>query len=251
MAFFKKELLGIFKTYKIWVVPVIFLFFGLMSPPVAKLAPQIVESALPKGMSIEIPEPTILDSFGQYFKNLAQLGILAVILLSMGLVSEEKSKGTLQLIVTKPVSRGAVVLSKFVAQTLLIISSMAVSGVVCYLYSIVIFKEGGFLEFSQANLLFIVYYVLIISITIFFSTVLSNQIAAGGLSIIVLAVLSVTPVLNKSFEQYSPAALTGIANKIMLDQAKISQAGWPVVISLVFILFLLFVGIFIFSRQEL
>lgn len=251
MAFLKKEFLSILKTYRIWVVPIIFLFFGLMSPPVAKLAPEIVKSAMPEGMSLKIPPPTILDSFGQYFKNLAQLGILAIILLSMGLVSEEKSRGTLQLVITKPVSRTVVVISKFVAQNILIVGSMIVSAMICYLYSAAIFKDGKLLEFAQANLLFITYYILIITITIFFSTILSSQIAAGGLSIITLAVLSILPSLHKFFENYSPVALTRIANKIMLDQAKISQAGWPIALSLMLVLLLLFTSIFVFNRQEL
>lgn len=109
MAYFKKELLSIVKTYRIWVIPSIFLFFALMSPPVAKFAPEIIKTALPKGLTLKIPPPTILDAFAQYAKNLTQIGILAVILLSMGLVSEEKAKGTLQLVVTKPVSRANVV----------------------------------------------------------------------------------------------------------------------------------------------
>ncbi len=251
MAFLKKEFLGILKTYRIWVIPAIFLFFGLMSPPIAKLAPEIVKSALPKGVNLQIPPPTILDSFGQYLKNLAQLGILAVILLSMSLVSEEKSKGTLQLVITKPVSRTTVVVSKFIAQNILILSSMIVAAAVCYLYSIAIFRDGKLVEFAQANLLFIVYFLLIITIAIFFSTILSNQVAAGGLSIIAFAILSILPILHRFFDKYSPAALTGIANKIVLGQATISQAGWPMIASLILVAILLFLGIFIFNRQEL
>lgn len=251
MAFLKKEFLGILKTYRIWVIPAIFLFFGLMSPPVAKLAPEIVKSTMPKGLTLKIPTPTILDAFSQYLKNLAQLGILAVILLSMGLVSEEKSKGTLQLVITKPVSRTTVVISKFIAQNILILSSMIVAAGVCYLYSIAIFRDGKLIEFAQANLLFIVYFLLIITITIFFSTILNNQIAAGGLSIVSFAILSILPSLHRFFDKYSPAALTGMANKIMLGQTTIFQAGWPIIASLILVAILLFLGIAIFNRQEL
>lgn len=251
MAFLRKEFLAILKTYRIWVIPLIFLLFALMSPPIAKFAPEVAKSTLPKGVVFNLPTPTILDSFGQYFKNLAQIGILAIILLSMGLVSEEKSKGTLQLVVTKPVSRTTVVIAKFLAQSILILSSMVIAALICYLYSIAFFKDGSLTQFAQANLLFIVYYLLIMAITIFFSTILRNQIAAGGLTILALAILSILPSLHNFLDKYSPAALLGLPGKIVSGQALFSQATWPLIISLILVALLLCLGIIIFNRQEL
>lgn len=243
--------MGIVKTYRIWVIPGIFLFFALMSPPVAKLTPQILKSAMPAGMTPKIPEPTIVDAFAQYIKNLAQLGFLAAVLLSMGLMAEEKARGTLQLVVTKAVSRLAVLLSKFVTQNALIAASMAVAGALCYVFSIAVFQDGHLIEFAQANVLFIVYYVLIVTVTLFFSTLFNNQIAAGGASIVALAVLAVLPSLSRVLDRYSPGALPGLAGKLVAGQAEIGAAGWPLLTAVVLIVLLLGGAILIFNRQEL
>jgi len=252
MSFLKKEFMGIFKTYKVWVVIAIFLFFAFMSPPVAKFAPEIVESLLEsQGTAISIPTPTILDSFTQYFKNLSQIGILAVILLSMGLVAEERAKGTLQLVITKPISRANVVLSKFLAHASLFIVSMIIGAIICYFYSIVIFEAEKLTEFIQANFLFIIYYLVVLSITLFFSTILSNQIAAGGLSIVALASLSILPSLNKTLAKCSPAALISTANNILYKKASFLDATWPIIVSVILIISLLVLGIFIFNKQEI
>ncbi|HDP69976.1 MAG TPA: hypothetical protein ENN38_04090 [Actinobacteria bacterium] len=252
VGFLKKELLDIFVTYKIWVVLAVFLFFALMSPPVAKLAPEIVGSlSKTQGITIEIPTPTIIDSFAQYFKNLSQIGILAVILLSIGLVAGEKTKGTLQLVVTKPVSRANVVISKFLAQTFLFTGSMVVGAAICYLYTISLFEGKMLAKFLQANLLYIIFYILLITITLFFSTIFRSQIAAAGLSVVGLTILTILPGLHEVFAKYSSASLLNIANKIIYGKASFSEATWPIIVSIILIISLLALGIFIFNRQEL
>jgi ABC-2 type transport system permease protein len=251
MALFKKELLAIGKTYRLWVVPAVFLFFALLSPPAAKYTPQIISFAMPKGISIKIPEPVLLDALIQWTKNLAQMGILATILFTMGLVSEEKARNTIQLVLTKPVSRTAFVLSKLLAQSILILGSIKIGAFICYLYALAIFGGDKSAAFTQANLLFLVYYFLIIVITLSFSTVFSNQIAAGGLSILGFAVLSILPVFNTALSKYSPGALPTLADKILKGQAGIAQSYWPILTTLILTVLFLVTALLIFQRQEL
>lgn len=252
LAFLKKEFNEITKTYKIWVVLIIFLFFGFLSPIVVKLLPEILKPQLEsQNIFIKMPPPTATDSFLQFFKNLAQMGMLAIILLSMGLVSEEKARGTLSLVLTKPVSRTAVILSKFFAQITLVLTSIIVGGIVCYIYTVIIFNTANPSEFALATLPYLIYSLLIITITLFFSTLFYNQIVAGGLSLLAFFTLSLLPSLSKSFAQYSPGALTSLANKIVSGQAAFSKSGWPVAISLLLVIILLTLSCLSFNRQEL
>ena len=81
LTFLKKEFKEIIKTYRIWVIPLIFLFFGMLSPIVVKILPDLFKSQLKsQGIIINIPPQTAVDSFLQYFKNLSQIGMLAIIL---------------------------------------------------------------------------------------------------------------------------------------------------------------------------
>jgi len=252
LAFLKKEFKEIIKTYRIWVIPLIFLFFGMLSPIVVKILPDLFKSQLKsQGIVINIPPQTAVDSFIQYFKNLSQVGTLAIILFTMGLMSEEKSRGTLTLIVTKPISRAWIVMSKFIAQTVIILVSMIIGGIICYIYTIFLFKKVSFNNFALGTLDYAAYMILIISITLFFSTIFANQIAGGGLSLVALIILSLLPGITKSLAKYSPGSLTNQANDIVSGKATISVSFWPMVISLILVFVLLSVSVMIFQRQEL
>lgn len=253
MAFLKKEFKAIFKTYRWWVIPLVFLIFALMSPPTAKLTPQILTSVLPKGMNISLPKPTLTDAFAQWFKNIGQIGLLAVILLTMGIVTEEKASGTILLVVTKPVSRANVILSKFTAQAAWVAVSFMFAGAACYAYAVMIFKFDKMAEFFQANMLYTLYFILVVAITIFFSAVLKNQIAAGGLSLVAVLLLSLASSLSLTFDKYAPTGLTTIGTKIAFGQkgAELAQAGWPALTAVVFMAVLLSAAIMIFYREEL
>ncbi len=251
MALLKKEFLAIAKTYRLWVVPAVFLLFALLSPPVAKYTPQIISSAMPKGVTIKIPEPALLDALIQWTKNLSQMGILATILFTMGLVSEEKARNTIQLVLTKPVSRTWFVLSKLFAQCVLVLGSIKITAFICYIYAIAIFGGNKATAFTQANLLFLIYVFLIISVTLSFSTVFSNQIAAGGLSLIGFAILSILPVFGKALSKYSPGVLPVLADKILKGEASISASTWPIIMSLILATAFLAIAIVIFNHQEL
>ena len=55
-----------------------------MNPFAAKFLPEILASALPSGMTITLPEPSAMDSWGQFFKNISQMGIIVVVILFGG-----------------------------------------------------------------------------------------------------------------------------------------------------------------------
>jgi ABC-2 type transport system permease protein len=253
MAFLKKEFTAIFKTYRFWVIPLVFVFFALMSAPAAKFTPDLLKSALPAGVKLHLPTPMLTDAFAQWFKNLSQIGVLAVILLTMGLMSEEKASGTILLIVTKPVSRAAVVLSKFFAQAAWLAVSFMAAAVICYLYAAALFKFDLAGAFAWGNLLYLGYFLLVVAITIFFSTVLKNQIAAGGLALITVSALSLVAAFSQTFDKYSPTGLTTVGMNVAFGKAgaAISQAAWPAATALVSVAVLLAAAILIFNRQEL
>ena len=59
-AFTQKELLESLRTYKLLIMIIVFMFFGMLGPLTAKLTPQILESLMPAGMQVTMGEPTVL-----------------------------------------------------------------------------------------------------------------------------------------------------------------------------------------------
>lgn len=112
LAFVKKELLEQVRTYKLLILFLVFFIFGMLSPLMAKLMPEILSQMPMDGITITIPDPTAIDSYSQFFKNLTQMGLIVLVLLFSGTLTTELSKGTLINVLTKGLTRYAVILAK-------------------------------------------------------------------------------------------------------------------------------------------
>ena len=114
-AFLRKEFTEQLRTYKLLIMLIVFTIFGMMSPLLAKLMPEIFASLGTEGLTINFPEPTYMDAYAQLFKNVTQMGVIVLLLVFAGSMSQELSRGTLVNVLAKGLPRIAVVLSKFVA----------------------------------------------------------------------------------------------------------------------------------------
>ena len=109
------------KNFRFLILFAVFLVFGMMSAFLAKFTPEIL-SALAADMEMT-SEPTALDAWKQFYKNISGIGFSACIILFGSCLSNEYSRGTLVLMVTKGLSRKAVILAKYTAAaTLMTIS---------------------------------------------------------------------------------------------------------------------------------
>ncbi|MBK8434017.1 MAG: hypothetical protein IPL28_23205 [Chloroflexi bacterium] len=72
-----------------------------------------------EGVSITVPEPTAVDAYSQLFKNLTQMGMIVLLLVFGGMLSNEIARGTLLNMLTKGLSRHAVILAKYTVALLL------------------------------------------------------------------------------------------------------------------------------------
>ena len=114
IAFSKKELIESVKTQRLTILLIVFAIFGIMSPLIALMLPSILAGTeLAPGMTIELPEPTAIDSWMQFFGNVGQMGMIAVLLIFAGITATELSKGTLLPLLTKGLPRHSVIMAKF------------------------------------------------------------------------------------------------------------------------------------------
>jgi len=140
-AFLSKELLQALRSMRFLIVVAAFLILGLMNAPLAKFTPQILELAGVGEMleGLIPPTPVAFDAWAQFFSNIAQMGILAILLLCGPMLSWEKSKGTLVLPLTKGLGRMSVVLIKFIVMTLLWTLGLLVASLVSWGCTLVLF----------------------------------------------------------------------------------------------------------------
>ena len=248
LAVLRKELVEQWRTRRLVVVAVVFLFFGFLSPLGAKLLPDLLEGLGDSGgVVFEIPPPTVQDALLQYVKNMSQFGVLLAVLLAMGAVAREKERGTAAMVLSKPVSRANFLLGKFVALTLVFSLCLALAGLACYYYTVVLFEGTGEARFVEMNLLLGLFIEFYLAVTLLGSTVARSQVVAGGLglgAVFVVAILGVLP----RFGDYMPTALLDWARALM---AGTGEPAWgAVVVSLGVIVVCLGAALVVFERQE-
>lgn len=179
----------------LWTV---FLFFGISSPLIAKFIPDILPSLM-KGQNIiiHIPAATWQDAIAQFVKNLSQMGLIVIILLSMGTVAKEKENGTASFLLVKPVSRNLFILCKFSAQFLVLFVSMLVGFLAMVFYTKVFFGPFPLIPFVETTLVLLLYITVIQFVTILFSVLVKTQIVAGLLAFVTSFIFSGIAMLGK------------------------------------------------------
>lgn len=58
----KKELFESARKKRLLILAIVFMAAGIMSPTLAKLMPEIMKTALPEGMNVQLPAPTSVDA---------------------------------------------------------------------------------------------------------------------------------------------------------------------------------------------
>jgi ABC-2 type transport system permease protein len=253
LVFLAKELREILRTSRIYVVPGLFLFFGLTSPILTKLMPEIVKAFASQagGVQIILPPQTGVDSFLQFFKNLTQIGVIALILTFMGSVAEERNRGTAILTLTKPVSRVAFVVAKFLAATLLLVFATAIAYGVALYYTMYLFPATPRAESLAAAVLYLVYGVFIVALTVSASAIARSQVSAAGLALAAFFAVSLLPTFGGWLATSTPGALPSFFTRVLMGTATLGQALPAISVSLAVSAGLVVLGSLAFARQEL
>jgi len=232
MTFLGKELTEIRKTWRIWVIPGLLVFFAITSPIIAAVTPALLGSISKSqpGVVMKIPPPTWRESYAQYLKSLSQMVLIAVVITGAGAVSGERSSGTAILTLTKPVSRRAFVLAKIVSQGCLLVAATVVGTVICAALSRAIFGPSPLGPLVASVSIWTIDALLMIVVMTFFSSMFAARGASAGAGLgffFFSLLISIWPVANR----YSFVGLASASGKALMQQP--SGAAWPVATAVV------------------
>lgn len=249
-AFLRKELTEIRRTWRLWVIPGMLVFFGVTSPIIAALTPALVKSmtATQPGVMIQLPPPTALDAYGQFIKNLQQFVLIAVVIAGAGVVSGERASGTAVLALTKPLSRGAFVVAKILSQGALLVTATALGTAACLVMTAVIFQAPDAARLVTAVALWLLYALLVVVVMTLLSAAFRSRGAAAGVGLAFYF-------LTFLFSAWGPAARYGFVGLLpAMRHALIGQevsSGWPVATAVGAMVLGTATAVGIFKRQEL
>lgn len=249
IAFTKKEMIENTRNYRLLIMLAIFLVFGLMSPLLAKFTPQLMEALMPN-LAEAFENPTALDSWMQFYKNVSSLGLSLTIILFSSCLSGEYAKGTLTIMLTKGLPRPAVVLSKFSAAAAILTVSYWLSfgvtyGYTAYLWPGVSLPHVFFAAFALwiAGLLYLCILML--------GCVLFRQ---AFTSILFLLAVTVILELLEQIEQtagYSPVILVSKNADLLSGAVAVSHFMIPLIVSIFMSVVLLIMSIVVFNKKQL
>lgn len=252
VAFTKKEFRESTATFRAYILLTVFLLLGMMSPLFAKLTPDILNSLgdMGQGITIQMPDPTALDAWAQFFKNVSQMGMLVLVIIFSGIMSNEFSRGTLVNLLTKGLSRKTVILSKFLTAGLLWTAAYLLCLGVCFAYTAYFFDIGGI---SYALLVFIspwLFGELLLALLIFGGTLFGNiygSLLTCFAAVVALNILSIAPKAAK----YNPVSLASGTLSILYGAGGPSDFVPALIICAAATIALIIVSILIFDKKTI
>jgi ABC-2 type transport system permease protein len=252
LVLFRKELLESWRTLRLPIVTALFLLVGLSSPLLAKFLPEIIKAATGDQLpSIPIPTPVAADAATQLWKNLAQFGAIAAIVLAMGSVATEKERGTAAFVLSKTVSRGAFLAAKIGSIGAVLAIGVVLATAVAWFYTAVLFEPLPVAGWAAFAVLAWIGLAVWGAITFAGSVVTGSTAAAAGIGFVGLLVLSIGSAIP-TVARYLPGGLAepaiALAAGTAADTTNIATATAG---SIVVILVALVVAAWSFRSQEI
>ena len=250
LAFTGKEFTEYIRTYKLFILLIVFVIFGFLSPITAKYLPQIIEMAGLDPDAMGMGDPTAVDSFAQIFKNVGQMGLLVVVIIFSGIMANEFSKGTLINMLTKGLKRPTVILSKTLSSIICWSLAYLISLGISYGYTAIYFDVEGYQHVFAAFLGLWLYGVLLLVLVMFggtlFKNVIGSLLVTGGVAV-VLTLLNLMP----SFQKYNPASLATEGLVLITAQKDLGDLVPAFILCGVAILGLTVASVLIFNKKQI
>lgn len=250
IAFLKKEWMEQVRTYRIWILLAVFMILGMLSPLTAKLTPEIIKMVDTGGLEIQIPEPTAVDSYVQFFKNTTFMGFVTLVLVFGGTLTNEYSRGTLINMLTRGLKRSTVIFSKFAMATVLWSCSILLCILLTYGYTQYLFPGEAVLHLPFSVFCLWLFGAFLLAVLLLLSAVCSSSMGVllgTAVIYVLLQLLNFVPAM----EHVNPLLLS-TENVALLSEGYTLSSMYPIIgVTLVSIILFLFGAVALFQKKEI
>ncbi|TDP49398.1 ABC transporter permease [Aminicella lysinilytica] len=240
MVFMNKEILEFIRTYKLLVLFAVFMILGIMNPLTAKLLPYIMGNFMPEGLTINIADPTAMDSWTQFYKNVPQMGLVVLVLIFAGIISNEYINNTLVNMLTKGLKPATLVLSKVTVAMTMWTGAYWCCFLITYGYTEYYWDQSKGSHFFFAALYLWIFGIFLIACVTAASSFFKNfygSLIVTGAVVVIMYIISLAPKTN----DYNPLSLASGNMNILNGVASPGDYKWSVAIAL--ILSVVFTGV--------
>jgi ABC-2 type transport system permease protein len=248
-ALVASQLREIVRTWRIWVLPSVLVVLAATGPVLARFTKELLDATLgAQAGAIPIPDPTYLDAYAQWTKNLTQLVPFVLVVITAGAISGQVRNGTAVLLLTKPVSRPAFVLAPLVSTLALVIGATVAASALTWGVTRAVFGTAPAGPLTAAVGAWLVVAFLVVAVSLLASALTDAQAGASGIGIgawLLLAVLSAWPAAAR----YSPAGALGLPAQLGAGQHP--AVLWPLATTGLAALLAVAAAVLVFERREL
>lgn len=253
LTLFKKEIIEYWRNLKwIWV-PLVVILLAIMDPITTYYLPQIMEmtGSLPEEAVFDMPSPSPPDAIMMSLAQLSSLGVLVLVLISMGSISSERQTGISEMILVKPVSYANYVLAKWAALVLLIWTALTLGMLSSWYYVNILFGSLSFISLVQVIFFYGLWLALVATISIFYNTLFKTP---GIVAFLTIATLTLMSIITQVFGRYllwSPNNLSQHINEMLI----FNEVSMPLIatsiVTISLIAILLMSSVTLFKAKEL
>lgn len=228
----EKEVIEAWRTHRIVLVGALYVVLGIASPVIIHYLPELQSLFGPVDEELGFGELGLPDAIDLLVRNLVQFGSIAAVLLAMGSVAGERERGTLGLVLSRPVSRTAFLAAKFVGVAMVLGLGTALGVLAMFLYSTMLYGATDPLAWVQVALLLLLAVLVPAALTFLGSVVVGSSLGAGSIGVAALVVLSLGAALPTANPWFS-TGLVEIARAMPLEGVGPDlDAGWTISISI-------------------
>lgn len=249
------------RTWRIWVLPAVLLLLAATGPVITRFTKEILAGALGTGEvgAIPMPDPTAADAAGRWIGDLSQLAVFVVVVMAAGAINSEVRSGVASLMLVKPASRTAYVISHAVVLVLFVSVAALAGAFVSWGVTGLVFggnaAAGGKAVELDALLVatgvWIVLATVLIAVSLLASAAFDAMAAAAGIGVGCFFLLALAGMAPRLVE-FTPAGLIPAASDIAtgtpLDESALS---WPIGTGLMLSAVLLAAAALVLQRKEL
>lgn len=250
VVFLRKELLETRKTWRLWVLPGVFVFLGVGTPILAAATPALLKMTAERspGVSITLPAPTAADAYLQFLGNLLQLALLVIVISGAASVAAEHRAGTSALVLTKPLSRGAFVTAKSASGLVLLLAATALGSALCIAVTVALFDTSDIARFIGSVALWLALAAMFVTLMVLLSAAMGRQAPAAGVGLgvyVALFVLTGFPTVRDR----TPAGIMA-ANDAFIKGRDVALAI-PLATTLALTAVFVVAAVYVFRRKEI
>jgi ABC-2 type transport system permease protein len=247
---YNKEMLEMQRNYKwIWV-PLIFILIGIMNPVGTYYLPQLLEfNGLPNEILAAIPTPTGAEVMLKTLSQYSTLGILILVLSFMGAVASERLSGSAIMVLVKPVPHLSYITAKWVAMFTLTTVSFVSGYMATWYYTGLLIGDVAFTQIWQSLLVYLLWLLFVISITLFYSSLLNSTGAIAFLSLLTLAAISLSTLTFTRYMKWSPGRLSSEAGALVTQDLTNTSLWSTLSVTIILIILLIYAAAFISKRK--